>query len=110
MKRTPRLLIVGEHPLCDVWRILFATRGWEVAVARGESEALARLDPAPDYVILAEVGDAIPRRVRELGLRSRVAFASDLATARPDAAEDTPPGAPASLVRTWRDGMLSAAS
>ena len=75
----PRLLIVEDDAsLREVWEVLFGSRGWDVASASTVAEGLALLDPPPDYLILDiglpdAGGEAILRRVRDAGLRTRVA-------------------------------------
>jgi DNA-binding response OmpR family regulator len=72
-------LIVEDDPaMREVWQIVFARRGWEVAAATTIAEGLEGLDPPPDYLILDLKlpdggGEAILRRVREDRLKTRVA-------------------------------------
>src|SRR3954453_8726203 len=61
-----------------VWQTVFGSRGWEVAVATTVAEGLASLDPPPDFLILDLTlpdggGEAILRRVRDAGLKTKVA-------------------------------------
>lgn len=75
----PKLLIVeDDRSLTEVWRTIFSTRGWDVASASTLLDGLAKLDEAPDYLILdLELpdggGEAILRRIRERGMKTRVA-------------------------------------
>ncbi len=75
----PTLLIVeDDDAMREVWRVVFGSRGWEVAVASTLQEGLALLDPPPDYLILDLLlpdggGEAILRKVRDGGLPTRVA-------------------------------------
>ncbi|QDV35498.1 response regulator [Tautonia plasticadhaerens] len=113
----PRLLIVeDDFTLSEVWRTVFSARGWEVSVASSVAEGLARLDPAPDYLILDlqlpdGAGEAVLRRVRDSGLKTRVAVttgsddASRLAALEPEALFRKP----VDVVDVWRLGSLSEA-
>ena len=74
----PRLLIVDDDAaMREVWGIVFGSRGWEVVAASSVAEGLSSLDPPPDFLILDlrlpdGGGEAILRRVREAGLKTRV--------------------------------------
>jgi len=75
----PRLLIVEDDTsMREVWEVVFGSRGWDVTSASTVAEALALLDPPPDYLILDlklpdAGGEIILRRVRDAGLKTRVA-------------------------------------
>jgi DNA-binding response OmpR family regulator len=79
-----RLLIVEDHAATRAaLQILFARRGWEVTEAGTVSEALARLDPPPDYLLLDLMlpdgdGESVLRMVREAALGTRVAVLTGL--------------------------------
>lgn len=114
----PKLLIVEDDPtLLEVWRTIFSTRGWDVTLASTIAEGLDRLDPAPDYLILDlhlpdGAGEAVLRRVRDAGLKTRVAVttgsddASRLAALEPEALFRKP----VDVVDIWRLGSLPEAS
>lgn len=58
-------------------RRIFSRKGWEVLSASTVAEGLARLEPAPDCLLLDLMlpdgdGEAVLRRVREAGLATRV--------------------------------------
>ena len=80
----PRLLVVEDDNFTRrVWEIIFGRRGWDVVVAETLAEGLRLLEPAPDYLILDLLlpdgeGDAILRKVRELGLETRVAVTTTI--------------------------------
>ena len=116
----PRLLIVEDDAaLLVVWQIVFARRGWEVAVASTVAEGLAALDPVPDFLILDlllpdQGGEVILRSLREAGLKTRVA----VTTASDDAGQlssigDLDPEAlflkPFSIADVWREGEAARA-
>jgi DNA-binding response OmpR family regulator len=116
----PRLLIVEDDAaLLVIWQIVFARRGWEVAVASTVAEGLASLDPPPDFLILDlllpdQRGEVVLRRVREAGLKTRVA----VTTASDDAGQlstigDLDPEAlflkPFSIADVWREGEAARA-
>ncbi|WP_391733031.1 response regulator transcription factor [Tautonia sociabilis] len=113
----PILLIVEDDPaLTEVWRTIFAARGWEVRSAATVAEGLALLEPAPDYLILDLQlpdgdGGALLRRIRETGMKTRVAVttASDdpasLAGLEPEALFRKP----VDVVDVWRLGAFSEA-
>jgi len=75
----PRLLIVEDDAVMqEVWRIVFGSRGWDVAIAPTAAAGLSLLDPPPDYLILDlllpdQGGEVILRRIREADLKTRVA-------------------------------------
>src|SRR5690242_12946376 len=79
-----RLLVVEDDEFTRrVWEIIFGRRGWDVVVAGTLAEGLKLLDPAPDYLILDLIlpdgeGEAILRKVRELGLGTRVAVTTTI--------------------------------
>lgn len=112
-----RLLIVEDDPtLSEVWRTVFSARGWVVSVASSVAEGLAGLDPVPDYLILDlqlpdGAGEAILRRVRDAGLKTRVAVTtgsddvSRLAELEPEALFRKP----VDVVDVWRMGSFSEA-
>src|SRR4051794_18665125 len=74
-----RVLVVEDDTSSQrAWEIVFGRRGWEVQVAGTVAEGLKMLEQAPDYVILDlrlpdGSGESILRRIREVGLMSRVA-------------------------------------
>jgi len=76
----PKLLIVEDDAaMRGVWEAVFGRRGWEVVAASSVAEGLSSLDPPPDFLILDlrlpdGGGEAVLRRVREAGLRTRVAI------------------------------------
>ena len=76
----PKLLIVEDDSVMrEVWETVFGRRGWEVVAASSVAEGLSSLDPPPDFLILDlrlpdGGGEAVLRRVREVGLRTRVAI------------------------------------
>jgi len=78
----PKLLIVEDDAaMREVWQVIFGTRGWDVAVATTLAEGLTMLDSAPDFLILDLMlpdggGEAILRKLREAGLKTRVAVTS----------------------------------
>ncbi|MHC5545064.1 response regulator, partial [Singulisphaera rosea] len=82
MPATPRerLLLVGDDATTlYALRSLFERHGWDVSGARSVAEAVAMLDPSPDWIIInlrLSDGDGgeILRKVRDLGLDSRVAI------------------------------------
>ena len=84
----PRLLIVEDDPaMREVWQIIFARRGWDVAVAATAAQGLASLDPPPDYLILDLIlpdrgGEVILRTIRDAGLKTRVAVTTASGDAR----------------------------
>jgi DNA-binding response OmpR family regulator len=110
-------LIVEDDPtLAEVWRTVFSARGWDVSVASSVAEGLLRLDPAPDYLILDlqlpdGAGEVILQRVREAGLKTRVAVTtgsddtSRLAALEPEALFRKP----VDVVDVWRLGAFSEA-
>ena len=62
----------------EVYSVLFANRGWEVTSASTVAEGLALLDPRLDFLLLDWAlpdagGGVILRRVRDAGLKTRVA-------------------------------------
>lgn len=62
----------------EVWHVVFGKRGWEVTTASTAAEGLALLDPPPDFLILDlrlpdQGGEVILHRVRDAGLKTRVA-------------------------------------
>src|SRR5690349_9603693 len=73
-----RLLIVEDDAAARaVMRQLFGTPGWEVITAGTVAEALGRLDPPPECILLDLMlpdgpGEEILRRVRQRGLGTRV--------------------------------------
>jgi DNA-binding response OmpR family regulator len=73
-----RVLIVEDDALIGkVWHEIFTRRGWEVAAVGTVAEALAALDPAPDFLILDlslpdGSGETILRKIREDRLKTRV--------------------------------------
>jgi DNA-binding response OmpR family regulator len=75
----PKLLIVEDDgAMREVWRVVFETRGWEVAVATTAAEGRASLDPPPDHLLLDlllpdQGGEAILRKIRDGNLKTRVA-------------------------------------
>ena len=75
----PKLLIVEDDAsMREVWEVVFGSRGWDVTSASTVAEGLALHDPPPDYLILDlllpdEGGEVILRRVRDAGLKTRVA-------------------------------------
>ena len=75
----PKLLIAeGDHAWRRGLQVLFANRGWEVTLASTVAEGLALLDPRLDFLILDWAlpdagGGVILRRVRDAGLKTRVA-------------------------------------
>jgi CheY-like chemotaxis protein len=115
----PKLLFVGDATLRKVWQVLFAGRGWQVASASTADEGLASLDPAPDYLILdlrrPDAGrEAVLRRVRETGLRTRVTvLAAPDDAAEPDFLAELEPESllrgPIDVARIWREGVLATA-
>jgi DNA-binding response OmpR family regulator len=74
-----RILVVEDDPASqDVFRRLFAHRGWVVSVARTVAEGMAKLDTPPHCILLDLTlpdgeGEAILRKVREGNLPSKVA-------------------------------------
>ena len=110
----PKLLVIeDDDAMQSVWRIVFAGRGWIVTVASSVAEGLALLDPPPDFVILDLAlpdggGEAILRRIREAGLKTRVAITTG--TNDPDqlrTVEDLGPEAafrkPVDVADVWRE-------
>ena len=72
------LVVEDDESVRTVWKTVFSQRGWNVAVAGTVAEGLAKLDPAPDFLILDLSlpdgnGSAILHRVREANLKTRVA-------------------------------------
>jgi DNA-binding NarL/FixJ family response regulator len=78
----PRLLVVDDDPYTrSALRVLFGRQGWEVASAATVAEGLARLDPAPQCVVLDldlpdGGGEAVLRAVRAHCPGTRVAVCS----------------------------------
>jgi ActR/RegA family two-component response regulator len=74
-----RLLVVEDDAMSRrAWQTIFGRRGWEVLAAGTVAEGLALLDPAPDYLILDlrlpdGGGEEVLRKVRDGGLKTRVA-------------------------------------
>lgn len=115
----PKLLFVGDEAMKKVWHVLFAARGWQVDTASTAEEGLASLDPAPDYLIVdlrlpAADAEAVLRRVKEAGLRTRVAIiaapddgteSSVLRVLKPEVLLR----GPIDLAKVWRGGVPSAA-
>jgi DNA-binding response OmpR family regulator len=110
----PKLLVVeDDRNISEVWKTVFASRGWNVTLAATLSEGLDRLESGPDYLILdLELpdgdGEEILRRIRERGLKTRVA----VTTGSDDPARivDLHPEAlfrkPVDVTAIWRQGAL----
>lgn len=113
----PKLLIVEDDAtLSEVWRTVFSGRGWDVSSAGTVAEGLAMLDPAPDFLILDLQlpdggGEAILSRVRESGMKTRVAVTtgsddtSRLAALAPEALFLKP----VDVVDVWKHGVFTKA-
>jgi DNA-binding response OmpR family regulator len=110
----PKLLIAeGDHSWRRGLQVLFANRGWEVALASTVAEGLALLDPRLDFLILDWAlpdagGGVILRRVRDAGLRTRVAVTTGTSNAdqqrevrdlRPEAVFEKP----VNVADVWRE-------
>jgi two-component system, repressor protein LuxO len=72
------LIVEDDESVQTVWKTIFSRRGWKVSLAGTVAEGLAKLDPAPDFLILDLSlpdgnGSTILRRVREANLKTRVA-------------------------------------
>lgn len=115
-----RLLVVEDDALArSCWEVIFSQRGWEVVTAGTVAEGLARLDPAPDYLILDLSlpdggGEAILRKVREANLKTRVAVTTGSGDhARLREVRELKPEAlfrkPISVVKLWCEGELARA-
>src|SRR4051812_44038080 len=87
----PTLLVVEDDEMCQrVWIEIFSRRGWDVTAVGTVAEAMALLDPAPDFLILDLSladgdGEAILGKVRDDNLKTRVAVTtgtSDVARLR----------------------------
>src|SRR4051812_25539330 len=79
-KMTKRRVLIVEDDAMSLraWETVFGRRGWEVQLAGSVVEALEMLQPAPDFLILDlrlpdGSGEEVLRRVREDGLKTRVA-------------------------------------
>jgi DNA-binding response OmpR family regulator len=116
----PRLLVVEDDAEMQVvWRVVFANRGWDVAIASSVGEGMALLDPAPDFLILDLMlpdrgGEAILRKVRDDKLPTRVAVTTgsedpaQLSVVRsfdPEALFEKP----IDIVDMWREGEAAKA-
>ena len=111
----PTLLVVeDDDAMRTVWQVVFAGRGWRVVSAATVAEGLAGLDPAPDCLILDldlpdGDGEAILRRVRDAGLKTRVVVTTGSATSgtlealRPEALLTKP----FNVADVWREGLVA---
>jgi ActR/RegA family two-component response regulator len=74
-----KLLVVEDDEASQrAWKSVFSRRGWDVTVVGTVAEAMAMLDPAPDFLILDLSladgdGEAILSKVRDDNLKTRVA-------------------------------------
>ena len=79
-----RMLVVEDHDgTRTAVQVIFTRLGWHVSTARTVAEGLARLDSDPEpCCLLLDLdlpdggGEAVLARVREKGLRTRVAVAT----------------------------------
>ena len=114
----PKLLIVEDDAaMREVWEAVFGRRGWEVVAASSVAEGLSSLDPPPDFLILDlrlpdGGGEAVLRRVREAGLKTRVAITtgtddatvlSEVRALRPDAMF----AKPINVADVWREALAA---
>jgi len=77
------LVVEDDRTTRDLLRAIFTRKGWKVAVAATVADGLAKLDPAPDFLILDITlpdgeGTDILRQIREARLPTRVAVATAL--------------------------------
>ena len=106
------VIVEDDAAMRSVWRVVFGSRGWEVAVAATAAEGLARLDPPPDYLILDpalpdRAGMVVLRQVRDARLKTRVAVttaAENLAEVRALAPEAVF-AKPVNVADVRRDGL-----
>ena len=71
------LIVEDDTPTRVALQTIFARRGWQVATAATVTEGLARLEPAPDCIVLDLVlpdggGEAVLRKVRSENLPTRM--------------------------------------
>jgi CheY-like chemotaxis protein len=115
-----KILIVEDDELSQrAWQTIFGARGWDVAFATTVADALAQLDPAPDFMILDLTlpdgdGETILRKVRDENLKTRVTVTTgDGNAARLRAVRKLNPEAlflkPIDVVDVWRQGELARA-
>src|SRR4051812_2754718 len=115
--RRKLLIVEDDAAMREVWEEVFARRGWEVIAASSIAEGLSSLDPPPDFLILDlrlpdGGGEAILRRVREAGLKTRVAITtgtddaavlSEVRSLRPDAMLTKP----INVADVWREALAA---
>src|SRR3954451_14818414 len=116
----PTLLVVEDDEMSRrAWKAIFSRRGWAVTAVGTVAEAMALLDPAPDFLILDLSladgdGEAILGKVRDDNLKTRVAVTTgtcDVARLRhvqglnPEALLEKP----ISVVDLWCEGELTRA-
>jgi len=115
-----RLLVVEDDEMSQrAWRSIFSRRGWDVTVAGTVAEAMAMLDPPPDFLILdLSLGDgdgeAILGKVRDDNLKIRVAVTTGTCdTTRLRVVKALNPEAllekPVNVVDLWCEAELSRA-
>jgi two-component system KDP operon response regulator KdpE len=111
--RPERLIVEDDTAMRTVGQVVFGTRGWDVAVASSVADGLALLDPAPDSLILDlllpdQGGEVILRRVRDDGLKTRVAVTTaadasmslnEIRALKPDALFEKP----LKIADAWRE-------
>jgi ActR/RegA family two-component response regulator len=114
----PTLLVVEDDEMSRrAWNSIFSRRGWDVTAVGTVAEALALLDPAPDFLILDLSladgdGEAILSKVRDAHLKTRVAVTTGTCdVARLRDVEGLNPEAllekPISVVDLWFEGELT---
>src|SRR5690349_21000975 len=113
------LVVEDDESARTVWKTVFSRRGWNVALAGTVAEGLAKLDPAPDFLILDLSlpdgnGTAILRKVREANLKTRVAVTTGVSdSAHIGAVGRLQPEAifqkPIDIAGVWREGELAKA-